>query len=439
MQYGLHTVGLTSHTSRLLDQRDARYLRAISRSPSHITRESTDELRRRLKVASPLQALCKMLNRRAEKCASAVGREAFAQLGDRLRLLHNGTADDNRVQGALIEVDACNPVACNVCGQYFSSMRHMKSHRTRQHGKTPKPPMPASLQYVSQTVDGMPPCLHCLRLFTRVEGLKKHLRGSCRILHQASVPVAATALSGEVPPAREALLGYSHRTPHAATAPEPLMHRPQFRSAVSQNWRRVLVDPATVNELRNYCVICAQWVSFSGGIKQHMRLVHAAEWKYKSEASARCSGLGLVAVTPCRYCTRPVKDPRAHLAHCMPVFQASLTALLIQSVQEHGSGRQGDGRSGSPAGDGSLGSPRDGAANSSTKPVLGTSRDIPEPGGGCGPPLQVAETPGFKGQSGRQGKGSYHGSWKDPNDPGLTSPRLWERRRRSSCGTWPRC
>ena len=24
---------------------------------------------------------------------------------------------------------------------------------------------------------------------------------------------------------------------------------------------------------------------------------------------------------------------------------------------------------------------------------------------------------GFKGQSGRQGKGSYHGSWKDPNDP----------------------
>ena len=178
-QYGLHAVGLTSHTSRLLDQRDARYLRAISRSPSHITRESTDELRRRLKVASPLQALCKMLNRRAEKCASAVGREAFAQLGDRLRLLHDGTADDTRVQGALIEVDACNPVACNICGQYFSSMRHMKSHRTRQHGKTPKPPMPASLQYVSHTVDGMPQCLHCLRLFTRVEGLKKHLRAFC--------------------------------------------------------------------------------------------------------------------------------------------------------------------------------------------------------------------------------------------------------------------
>ena len=27
------------------------------------------------------------------------------------------------------------------------------------------------------------------------------------------------------------------------------------------------------------------------------------------------------------------------------------------------------------------------------------------------------QKPGFKGQSGRQGKGSYHGSWKDPNDP----------------------
>ena len=372
MQYGLHAVGLTAHTSRMLEQKDARYLRAITRCPSHLTHESTAELRRRVKVSSPLQALCRMLDKRVVRCASGDSRAEFALLRERLRLIDNGSAVCDGLTGALIAADACNPVACNICGQYFSNMRLMKSHRTRQHGKTPRPSMPDSLQYASHTVDGMPQCRHCLQMFTRVEGLKKHLRGSCRILHQASTTAVATVSSGEVPPERETLLGCSHRTSPAAVAPVPLLQQTAFRSQVSQNWKHALADPSLARELRNYCVICAQWVSHSGGIKQHIRLMRESEWTLKSEAAARCSSLGLVVESPCHYCTRPVKDPRAHLSHCMPVFQASLAALLVTCAQEHGASGQGNGRLGAPAGDGSLGSSGDGAGAGDSGTGLGS-------------------------------------------------------------------
>ena len=440
MQYGLHAVGLTAHTSRMLDQKDARYLRAITRCPSHLTHESTAELRRRVKVSSPLHALCRMLDKRAVRCASSDSRAEFALLRERLRQIDNGSAVCDGLTGALIEADACNPVACNICGQYFSNMRLMKSHRTRQHGKTPKPSMPDSLQYASHTVDGMPQCRHCLQMFTRVEGLKKHLRGSCRILHQASTTAVAAVSSGEVPPEREKLLGCSRRTSPAAVAPVPLLQQTAFRSQVGQNWKHALADPSLARALCNYCVICAQWVSHSGGIKQHIRLMHASEWTLKSEAAARCSSLGLVVESPYRYCTRPVKDPRAHLSHCMPVFQASLAALLVNCVQEHGASGQGDGRPTWRASrrwkSGEL-RRRSRHRRLRDRPQLdgslhgrSRSRQIGSPSGRS-PVSRVSPVGAARALTMARGA--------TPTIRGRTTPRLWGRRRRSFFATWRRC
>ena len=53
--YGVHATGQTTATIRLLDAYDARALRAISKSPAHVTKESTADLRRRLKVTPPFR------------------------------------------------------------------------------------------------------------------------------------------------------------------------------------------------------------------------------------------------------------------------------------------------------------------------------------------------------------------------------------------------
>ena len=71
----------------------------------------------------------------------------------------------------LVCVETCEPVACHVCGLYFPDMRLLRSHQARKHSYI-KAPKPNSEMYVRNAVDGMPQCAHCLRTFTRVEGLK---------------------------------------------------------------------------------------------------------------------------------------------------------------------------------------------------------------------------------------------------------------------------
>ena len=57
----------------------------------------------------------------------------------------------------------------------------MLSHQARKHPeKRTAAKMLTAEQYASQTVDGMRCCIHCGKTFTRVEGLKKHLRRKCR-------------------------------------------------------------------------------------------------------------------------------------------------------------------------------------------------------------------------------------------------------------------
>ena len=75
-------------------------------------------------------------------------------------------------------------VACTVCGVYFTCMRTMKTHRTKMH-EVPQEDVSstARLNHAEHSKDGMPQCLHCDRRFTRVEALKKHLKGSCPVLH----------------------------------------------------------------------------------------------------------------------------------------------------------------------------------------------------------------------------------------------------------------
>ena len=93
-------------------------------------------------------------------------------------------------------------VPCDICGQYFTTHRHMRSHRARVHLKSsnPSPVLVGSDGAVSKpqlsgvlptsayrecAVDGMPACRFCkvrFTKFTRVEGLKKHIRRGRRAL-----------------------------------------------------------------------------------------------------------------------------------------------------------------------------------------------------------------------------------------------------------------
>ena len=175
-----------------------------------------------------------------------------------------------------------------------------------------------------------------------------------------------------MPPGRVESLGCSHRAPQAVVS-SPLLQNIDFRRCVATNWRSVLSIKHFVHSLSLYCIICGQWVSANGGIKQHMRLMHAEQWVLKDEAASRCSSTGLT----------------------IAIFQSSLAALLVVTAQEHGNRGPEDGRDCSQGGGGDLRTFVTGGEGEGT--VTFAPRLHQRSGGTCRPPAEV-EQAGLKRQ-----------------------------------------
>ena len=334
--FGLHATGLTPATLRKLDALDSRHLRAIANSPSHLTHESTLDLRLRLRVQSPEEAIVALLRRRIACCqeeASVVDMQSH--LSALLSCTH--TPDDEQPRSGIVPCYTQKQIACPVCGVYFDSMRHMLSHQARQHKRSLAPePQPKSTAYPVHTINGLPQCKHCFGVFTRVEALTKHLQRSCPVLHGGTVPrrddeeATGSGVLGATD--REGSLGHSCRLPQAAVvespsepvsqSTEPLITDPSFLRALSSGWRLAAASADFQQVLRKHCVYCHQWVSLS--LKQHCRLTHPEHWQHKHAANSLCSSAGLSSASPCTYCGVPHKDPRAHVKHCPVLFQFAL-------------------------------------------------------------------------------------------------------------------
>ena len=387
--YGLHVVGITPGIARKLDQFEARSLRAIAFSPSYITRESTASLRLRLGVMSPLQAIQGILDRRLVKCQTP---EELAWF--RSRLFDVVTLQQQHWQHDLETPAHAEPsagVPCSVCGQYFLNAHIMRSHKARTHGRYNRPARPGVLSasaYTAHAVDGMPTCAKCGRTFTRVEGLKKHVRRGCEAKPVADSSTAREAVGDpvvQVATDREELLGHSCRAPLTASrsslalpSNSALLADANFCEMSRQHWKLPLENESMRAKLAAYCVICGQWCA---RVKQHHRLMHVAEWALHDQAVSRCCSAGLRAASSCQHCGLQVSQPSRHLKHCTVLYQASLASLILAQVSQHGH-REGGGGS-SPSG--SRGDAAGNGGHSPAEPEHYTGTERRRPGGRPGP------------------------------------------------------
>ena len=353
MLYGQHAVGTTPAVLRKHDQFDARVLRAIARAPSHLTHESTASLRQRLQVDSPHQVLKRTLERRVQKSQDPRSATWFKARLDELESQCQTTGPDS-VGLTRPGFDLFQEVGipCKVCGQYFPSFRVMRSHRARQHGyrgqnKTARAGVLPAQTYAAGSVQGMPQCAKCKKIFTRVEGLKKHLKSGCEGVTDANVHCeeAVTASVGQVPAERVELPRCW--APQTVLRPLPaiehavLADNAEFRLQVCRNWRSAAAKPEYGGVLKDHCVLCGQW---SQRVKQHIRQMHPESWCYKDAAISQCLSAGLAATAPCSYCALSLRQPGRHLTNCPVVFQVSLLHQLLQPGgplchDEHGCGR----------------------------------------------------------------------------------------------------
>ena len=125
--------------------------------------------------------------------------------------------------------------------------------------------------YREYAVDGMPACRFCKVRFTRVEGLKKHIRRGCPKLgcphpspeeEQQGVVTApeVQVASGQGELNRQTALQITPEDP----AEQPLIHDLTFRTSLQISWRQPLRDPAFRKKMSTYCVLCGKWISNVG-------------------------------------------------------------------------------------------------------------------------------------------------------------------------------
>ena len=422
MIYGQHAVGITNATLRKMEAADARFVRAITRCPVHLTRVSNMQLYHRHKLKGISQLLVELLKGRVNKSLDVDAVADFSAQLESLRLLVR-EADAANAHG-IQQVEVGKLIPCRTCGQYFACMQHLLSHQGRKHPELhgSRQPKFSGKEYAAQTVDGMPVCVHCRSTFTRVEALKKHLARSCPVLYARTSalsqpecrPSALTSdcrkqhthslvdhcgLEVKVASTPAGLLGPAGRTPTSTVQPEvkPLIEDASFRQMVLANWKGVFRVAKFRQSLSQYCVLCGQWADMSG-LKQHIRLVHGAQYALQPEASARVSSLGLTVLSPCHYCGKHRKEPRAHMKHCASLFQASLASLVCrEDLRGHDNG--GDGRCGSNHG----GSGDDGGAGLGPAENAASRGDPRQTGArgqkGVGP--QKWARPPQKGQGGK--------------------------------------
>ena len=340
--YGLYAVGLTQDVMYRLGVFEARHVRALAKSPVHITRESTSALYARLKISTPTQDLQQLVQRRIQVVQHDSARDWF-QLQPQFLLEPQSSpteAPTRPESAALLPVVAPHAVACPTCGVYFPGTRAMRIHHAKEHQASLVNSLQEKPQAWSLIMRWMecPSVVTASALFPTFVVFKKHILNACPVLLQTSMgPAAATVSEGTQQP----LLGQSCRE----AADVPLMNQADtVQFVLSHSWRELLRDPNMCVRLKNWCVKCGQWVSDAGsGIKTHMRKTHPDLWLLKAEAEDRASKVGLIAQSPCKYCGATVKQPRAHLKHCGSVFQASLYALAVAQDHDDRGGRRDGG------------------------------------------------------------------------------------------------
>ena len=176
-------MGITSQQARSLRTLVRRQLRAISRSPTHLTRETNEALLRRLQVEDPVQALydqsCKVLC----KAKGAQYEAANFMLEDIIWLekvqcpfVNNLLpAVPKHAQVRLRELPmSARQFDCPVCGLQFANTAMLNTHITRAHAGQGRLDC-GVFDHAKHGRGGMPVCNWCGHAFKLWTGLRMHL------------------------------------------------------------------------------------------------------------------------------------------------------------------------------------------------------------------------------------------------------------------------
>ena len=178
--YGVSVMKLLEKAVTALHRRDVKYVRAVAKSPFHITREATSTLLDRLQIKSVVEIL-------ARATTSPVVKSSF----DSLR-----ATEPRESSTTMLPVpDTTVQHACPTCGLYFPSRHIMKIHHKRKHKislpRTQKPEATdiTQAELIQHSKDGMPHCKYCSKRFAGWAEFRWHVVNACESRPQDDAPM----------------------------------------------------------------------------------------------------------------------------------------------------------------------------------------------------------------------------------------------------------
>ena len=345
--YGIAAVGVTPACLNRLRSFEQKHIRAIARSPVHLTKESTHSLYARLHIQEPDEALLRILRGQCSK-QRRQGDEPEAWRLSSVRALEDYIrAKQHGLQAT--SVDKTFP--CPTCGLYFVNRTAMRQHHAKIHKvslvPTGKDSCVARNRVVihEHTVDGMPICKKCGRRFDSFTALKSHALDQCE--------GTSAELLGSNDRTQQAVssgLAWQHAAESAVDTTPVMLRQDVLALLGGQNWQQVLSLPLVFQQLKNYCGICGQWlVSSPTALRNHVKHIHSDAWLLCPDAAFKCSTLAIVRGQPCGACGARTSSKTVH--RCSIMFHLCLLDSLVRArklgpstlISRHGFQRSRDG------------------------------------------------------------------------------------------------
>ena len=413
MLYGLVHLTLSDKDLLALHRRDIKYVRAIAKSPVHITREPSADLLQRIHC-KPIQQVYHELQGRS--LPTAVTSAASAPRLCRL--------SPQAVRGLQELQPGSRAFSCPTCGISFPSRHILKIHHSRKHGSKLGSSAvrgdEAYLDISQHCLEGLPRCKHCGASLNGWQEFRLHILNACPVLHdQPSKDIEAlpdtSAPREEAGPAEQFAAG---------PQPLPLKERQDvLQQLLMSDWYQAAELPGVRDMLRHYCSFCGKWLSDrSGSLENHLRKAHIEIYQRQKDVRSMCRTVHLVRTSPCGVCSARFSK---HTKHQCTMLQHSCYLRAVIGPSEHsawpplpcrtyrasGSGRSSSGQGGS-------------ALQVSSSSPEHLSRD----GQGTGFALVLGgPSPGAGGSSDCSGRGDQHSGSARGTEGTRSSPARGQR------------
>ena len=315
--YSLSSSGYTRKSYDLIRVMLVKQVRAIARSPRHLTEESDWHLFQRLQLPTVFQMLLQVHTRIVDTSTSLCGKlgSQDARLTEDIIQREHKNLEAIRMfePGNTNQAGSQERLMCDICHQTFDNDAALRHHKAKKHSEQRMQAEPTTFDRQLHGTDGMPKCRGCGHPFDRWADLQKHIEENhCQ---GGNAKTASTSSPSEEKPSIQQMVRAGALQVH------------DFESSMMTEDLR--------QELISHCAICRQWMPNSKYVKVHWQRLHKEESKLFQASTLQWRRLAFDPIKHrCSWCLGEVPARTEHRDTCPVLFQLSMIRAITMPAKE---------------------------------------------------------------------------------------------------------